>query len=248
MNKFESENFAAVVASNLARCFIPIDGQALTPDSIFFIKASASWSDDYQHLLGTNGLPDGYPEMFKMNLKERLAMGVNGTVVSLRGPSLRRDEPTVLRLGDNGEGYRYLSARRMARVLWETWYGQIPDGLEVDHLNRKRGDDRLCNLRLATHSQNAKNRRTTARNSWDPTDRVLLIPITSGDPILVHPTQAYAIVNDNNTWKLLHGHRRTANGFGAIMNPTQQMVIGYFRACPEFNRKGLLPACLSLVA
>lgn len=247
MCKLESENFAAVVNSNLARCFITVDGQALRPDSVFFILGSTSWSHDYQHMLGTDGMPDGTPALFKMNLKERLALGNDGTVVSLRGPALKMTEPVVLKTGDNGEGYNYVSQKRLARLVYETWYGEIPDGLEVDHMNRKRGDDRLCNLRLVTHSQNLQNRKPVARCSWAPTDLVLLIPIQSGDPMLVHPSQAYTIVRNFNTWKLLHGLRRVAGGWGAIMNPTKAAVRGHFDAFSEFNRDGLLEACLALV-
>lgn len=46
MNKLESENFIAITNSNLARCFVPVDGQALRPDSIFYIKESVDWSPD----------------------------------------------------------------------------------------------------------------------------------------------------------------------------------------------------------
>ncbi|MDE6261033.1 MAG: HNH endonuclease [Oscillospiraceae bacterium] len=248
MGKLESENFAAIVNSNLARCFVTVDGQALRPDSIFYILGSADWSPDYTHMLGSSGMPDSSPELFKMNLKERLAIGTNGTVVSLRGRALKLTEPVSLKLGDNGEGYRYLSSKRMARVVYTTWFGPIPDGLEVDHLNRKRGDDSIFNLRLVTHSQNAKNRKPTFRCRWNPTDKVLLIPMVSGDPVVVHPSQAYAIIKDCNVWKLLHGQRRVAGGFGAVLNPTKSTVKGHFEAYSEFNREGLLEACLALVA
>ena len=132
-------------------------------------------------------------------------------------------------------------------MIYEAWYGEIPSGMEVDHMNRKRDDDRICNLRLVTHSQNQKNRKPVARCSWAATDKVLLIPVKSGDPQLVHPSEAYAIVKNYNTWKLLHGQRRVAGGFGAIVNPTASAVRGHFEAYPEFSREGLLEKCLALV-
>ena len=134
-------------------------------------------------------------------------------------------------------------------MIFETFYGKIPAGMEVDHMNRMRDDDRLCNLRLVTHSQNSKNRKPVESHSWLASDRVLLIPVKSGDPVLVHPSDAYAIVRDCNTWKLLHCQRVTANGWGAIVNPTRQMVAAYFEAYKDvFKRRGLMKKCLALVA
>lgn len=248
MNRSEQKNFEAIKNSNLAGCFVTADGQALRPDSIFFIKGSNEWSNDYQSMLGTDGLPDGTPARYKMNLRERLALGDDGSVVSLRGNALKLDEPVLLQSYDNGEGYNYLNGKRLARLLYSTWNGQIPAGLEVDHLNRNRADDRLSNLRLTTHSGNLKNRKTRGRNSWSAADRVLLIPEKSGDPVLVHPTKAYGIVRDCNTWKLIHGYRKTANGWHAILNPKKSDVTGHFRAYPDLNRAGLLDKCLALVS
>lgn len=248
MNAAEQKNFEAIRNSNLARCFVPTDGQALRPDSVFFIKGSSEWADTHQSMLGTDGLPDGTPARYKLNLKERLALGDDGSVVSLRGEALKLNEPVLLQMYDNGEGYNYLNGKRMSRLIYSTWMGPIPAGLEVDHLNRNRADDRLSNLRLTTHSNNLKNRRPKAQNSWNATARVLLIPEKSGDPVLVHPTKAYSIVRDCNTWKLLHGYRRTANGWYAILNPKKSDVTGYFRVYPDLNRQGLLEKCLALVS
>lgn len=49
------------------------------------------------------------------------------------------------------------------RLVWETFNGKIPTNMEIDHINRDKTDNRLCNLRCVSHVQNMKN--------WVATDR-----------------------------------------------------------------------------
>jgi hypothetical protein len=42
------------------------------------------------------------------------------------------------------------------RLAWFFFYGKWPDGC-LDHINRKRADNRIKNLRLATRSENGQN-------------------------------------------------------------------------------------------
>jgi len=51
------------------------------------------------------------------------------------------------------------------RAVWEAEYGPVPDGYEIDHVNRNPRDNRLHNLRLATRSQNALNSSKPSRRS-----------------------------------------------------------------------------------
>ena len=46
--------------------------------------------------------------------------------------------------------------RPIHRDLWEAFNGCIPKGLEVNHINLNRQDNRLENLELVTHQQNIK--------------------------------------------------------------------------------------------
>lgn len=43
-------------------------------------------------------------------------------------------------------------------IVWEMHNGPIPEGMEVDHINHVRTDNRLINLRLVTSQGNARNR------------------------------------------------------------------------------------------
>lgn len=40
------------------------------------------------------------------------------------------------------------------RILYEKYYGPIPDKLQVNHINGKKDDNRINNLELVTHQQN----------------------------------------------------------------------------------------------
>ena len=44
------------------------------------------------------------------------------------------------------------------RLVAEAWHGECPEGLEVDHINRVRDDNRPENLRYVTRAENNANR------------------------------------------------------------------------------------------
>jgi len=62
---------------------------------------------------------------------------------------------------DTSSGYRvsYVKGKpiREHRVIWEMLNGKIPKGLQIDHINRVRDDNRIENLRLVTGSVNRHN-------------------------------------------------------------------------------------------
>lgn len=43
------------------------------------------------------------------------------------------------------------------RIVWEMFNGEIPEGMNIDHINHNRSDNRLNNLRLVAQSTNCKN-------------------------------------------------------------------------------------------
>ena len=51
------------------------------------------------------------------------------------------------------------------KYVWEQEYGEVPDGMEIDHINGDTMDNRLENLRLATHQQNQRNRKGANKNN-----------------------------------------------------------------------------------
>jgi len=63
---------------------------------------------------------------------------------------------------DTGSGHLVVNTRGgkklVHRLLWESVHGSIPKGLELDHINGNRKDNRISNLRLVSRKQNAENR------------------------------------------------------------------------------------------
>lgn len=50
------------------------------------------------------------------------------------------------------------------RMIWEAVYGPIPDGYDIDHINRDHNDNRIENLRMLSHSEHAKLSRSQVPN------------------------------------------------------------------------------------
>lgn len=72
-----------------------------------------------------------------------------------------------LKCSTNGLGYRQLFTYKdgkfdksycIHRLVYETFVGQIPDDMEIDHINRNRSDNRLENLRVLSHKDNLAHR------------------------------------------------------------------------------------------
>lgn len=51
------------------------------------------------------------------------------------------------------------------QIVWVLHNGDVPDGLEIDHINGQRNDNRIENLRLVTRSENLQNTRTPNHSS-----------------------------------------------------------------------------------
>lgn len=75
-----------------------------------------------------------------------------------RGPAKKGAEAGSL----HSEGYRVVCVNRKRyyahRIIWLISTGAFPaEGLDIDHINGDRLDNRLCNLRTVTRSENNQN-------------------------------------------------------------------------------------------
>lgn len=70
----------------------------------------------------------------------------------------------------NKKGYRSICfpCKKQAyahRLIWEIHFGEIPDGMDVDHINHDRDDNRIENLRLVTRQGNLRNKGVVTSNT-----------------------------------------------------------------------------------
>lgn len=73
-------------------------------------------------------------------------------------PAGARDDRGYIRVWIDGRHYR------AHRIVWLLAYGNFPEA-EIDHINGVRGDNRLCNLRIATMPENMQNRKIHKNNT-----------------------------------------------------------------------------------
>ena len=82
-----------------------------------------------------------------------------GRIKSLGNDKTRKEK--VLKPGIS-DGYYYVglhkcgkqSSKRVSRLVYETFKGPIPEGMQVNHINEVKSDNRLCNLNLMTPKEN----------------------------------------------------------------------------------------------
>lgn len=72
---------------------------------------------------------------------------INETIMSF---SKNQKGYFALRLSKDGERKGYL----VHRLVWITFNGSIPEGMQVNHINEIKTDNRLCNLNLMTPKEN----------------------------------------------------------------------------------------------
>lgn len=124
----------------------------------------------------------------------------------------------TVRVGDvaghvDYRGYVLIGIRRRRvlahRVAWLWWHGFLPEKpIVIDHINRIKSDNRICNLRLADRSQNVQNVGLRSNN-------------TSG-----HRGVSYSA--ERGKWVAMIHHKKTAKPLGRF--DTKEEAINAYRS------------------
>ena len=82
----------------------------------------------------------------------------NFTIGSIYSKSKGKE---LVYLDHNGYNRPYINGGKQLvhRVLYEKYYGKIPTGKQIDHINGNKLDNRIDNLRMVSCSQNNQNKK-----------------------------------------------------------------------------------------
>lgn len=103
------------------------------------------------------------------------------------------------------------------RLVWEAFNGKIPEGMEINHINEDKTDNRYPeNLNLMTHKENMRYRTGIKRRAEKHSKVVLQLTYPEGKFIKEWPSMAEAERNGFNQggiWRCCHGKCKQYKGF-----------------------------------
>ena len=100
-------------------------------------------------------------EMEIKQLDDKRGITSTGYIVQRKkGPGISKPVGSVYLPAKNGRGYRDLyvngKTHKLHRLVWQAFNGPIPEGVDIDHVNGQKPDNRLENLRLASCADNLR--------------------------------------------------------------------------------------------
>lgn len=109
----------------------------------------------------------------------------NNNLVSVSDNGEIKVDGKVKTAFDNGLGYLFVNIYSRAyyvhRLVATAFYGEIPKGYEVNHINGCKCDNRVCNLEICTRKQNIKHALDTGLFVRDKKGRFTKLNELAGD-------------------------------------------------------------------
>ena len=152
---------------------------------------------------------------------KRFRKGRNGSLVTVKEKILK---PWI-----NSTGYYLIELSKQSikkkhlvhRLVWSAFNGQIPEDLQVNHINEVKTDNRLSNLNLMTAKENSnwgsRNERMTKKlingKKSKPVLQFTLDGIFVKEYPSAHQVERELGFNQGNIVNCCNGKRKTAHGF-----------------------------------
>ena len=107
------------------------------------------------------------------------------------------------------------------RLVWEAFNGPIPEGLQINHINEIKTDNRLCNIELCTPKYNmnygTRKARVRAKLLNGPCSKPIAQYDKNGTLVKEWPSISEAVRNYGTAVKdNLYGRRRAKSAYGFI--------------------------------
>jgi len=109
------------------------------------------------------------------NLIKELFNYKDGQLIRKVSTSNRAKKGDMAGCFDKSNGYIKISINNTNfyahRIIWTWHFGEIPQGLQIDHINGNRSDNRIKNLRLVTHQENQFNQLGANGFHWNKSSK-----------------------------------------------------------------------------
>lgn len=145
----------------------------------------------------------------KFNKEHDCWVSKDGIVCVLRGPSNQfgyHGDYGMLPVARKYHKYEWVHGAYVHRLVWETFNGPVPEGMEIDHINRDKHDNRLSNLRLVSHRENCNNRTYIKPWSLNPKPDGYRYKSCKGNWACNHCGEVFAGIHDLYKHKHETGH------------------------------------------
>ena len=137
-----------------------------------------------------------------------------------RVKSIRKGE-RLLKPGHDRRGYLQVVLSKSSttrtykvhRLVWTAFNGPIPEGMQVNHINEVKTDNRLCNINLMTPKENMNWGTRTQRVSKPVIQYDLAGNVVKGDWSSTMEIQRQTGYLNNNISDCCRGKRKTYKGY-----------------------------------